>query len=94
MPLKLFWSAERGDNFTTATPEGERDAIAANYVEARVEGHVYRNALAGTLPLKLFWSSARGDNFTSAAPEGEQAALAAGYLFVRTEGYVLSVANP
>ena len=41
VPLKLFWSAQRGDNFTTATAQGESDALAAGYVFVRVDGYVF-----------------------------------------------------
>ena len=88
MPLKLYWSAARGDNFTTATAEGERDAIAAGYTFARIEGYIYPAPQSGTVPLKLFWSDARRDNFTTATDIGESHAYAASYRFARIEGYV------
>ena len=88
VPLKLYWNAQREDNFTTATAEGERDAIASGYGFARVEGYVFRSQQPGTVPLKLFWSAQRGDNFTTATAAGEQSAVAASYQFVRVEGYV------
>ena len=40
-PLKLYWSAKRGDNFTTATEQGEKAALAAGYRFARTEGFVF-----------------------------------------------------
>ena len=40
MPLKLFWSPGRADNFTTATAQGEQDALNAGYQFIRVEGYV------------------------------------------------------
>ena len=88
VPLKLYWSAARGDNFTTATAQGERDAIAAGYQFARVEAYIFSAPRTGTVPLKLYWSAARGDNFTTATPQGERDAVAAGYVFVRIEGYI------
>jgi hypothetical protein len=39
--LKLYYSDERQDNFTTATPEGIADAQAAGYRFVRTEGWVY-----------------------------------------------------
>ena len=41
VPLLLYWSPERGDNFTTATVEGEQEAIQAGYLFIGIEGYVY-----------------------------------------------------
>ena len=87
-PLKLYYHAGRGDNFTTATVEGEQSAIAAGYSFVRVEGYVFTAQEPGTVPLKQFYSSQREDNFATATADGEKAATASGYLFVRVEGYV------
>jgi hypothetical protein len=84
----LYLNSQRGDYFTTATPERERDALGSGYQFVRVEGYVFQNEQPGTGPLKLFWHGGRGDNFTTAMLAGEQGALAAGYQFVRIEGYV------
>lgn len=86
--LKLFWNSVRGDNFSTATAQGEADARAAGYSYVRLEGRVEQSQLPGTVPLKLFWNWVRGDNMLTATPEGERDAVAAGYQFVRIEGYV------
>jgi hypothetical protein len=93
-PLKLFWSAARGDNFTTATAEGERSALSAGYTFVRIEGYVYPTQQPGTVPLKLYYSAAREDNYTTASAQGEQAALAAGYGYARVEGYVYPAQQP
>lgn len=90
VPLKLFWNSARGDNFTTATPDGERAAVDAGYQYVRVEGYVFRTQQPGTVPLKLYYSEAREDNYTTAADQGAEAAEAAGYKYVRVEGYVYS----
>jgi hypothetical protein len=91
VPLKLFWSAARGDNFTTATAIGESHALAAGYVFVRNEGYIYPAPKTGTVPLKLYWSDQRRDNFTTATAIGESHALAAKYGFARIEGYVYPV---
>ena len=91
VPLKLYWNSERGDNFTTATTQGERDAKAAGYSFIRVEGYIYSKQQPGTVPFKLYWSSERGDNFTTATEQGERDAKAAKYPFIRVEGYVIPV---
>ncbi len=54
VPLKLYWSPQRGDNFTTGTTKGEQDALAAGYTFARVEGYAFTKQVAGTVPLKLY----------------------------------------
>jgi hypothetical protein len=38
--LKLFYSRERQDNFTTATAAGEIDARNAGYRFVRIEGYL------------------------------------------------------
>jgi hypothetical protein len=92
--LKLYWSAERGDNFCTATARGEQDARSAGYPFVRVEGYVYPNAAPNTVPLKLYWNAERGDNCCAATAQTEQDALASGYMFVRVEGYVYPSVAP
>jgi hypothetical protein len=93
-PLKLFWNAARGDNFTTATPEGESAARAAGYTFVRIEGYIYPIQQPGTVPLKLYYNNARGDNYTTASAKGEQAAKAASYGYARVEGYIYPTQQP
>ena len=87
IPLKLYYSEDRRDNFTLATSEAEADAIAAGYRYVRIEGYVYPAGTTGqrTKSLKLYWSEARGDNFLLSSKASEEAALEAGYVFVRIE---------
>jgi hypothetical protein len=92
--LKLYWSPDRADNFATATAQGERDALDANYSLIRVEGYVFPSSQPGTVPLKLYWNPDRGDNFTTATAQGERDALNAGYRFIREEGYVYPNQQP
>lgn len=73
---------------TTATTQGEQNAIAAGYQFARLEGYVHPDPQPFTVPLKLYWHPGRQDNFTTATAKGEQDAIAAGYSFARVEGYV------
>ena len=89
-PLKLFWSAKRGDNFTTATPRGEFDARNAGYSYIRADACIFKSEdrPGGTVPLKLYWGPKRGDNFTTATSRGEKDAIRAGYSYIRNEGYV------
>lgn len=87
-PLYLYYSNQRGDNFSTATVKGIQAASAAGYRLVRKQGCVLKQPLPGTAPLKLFWHSGRGDNFTTATAAGATDAQSAGYRFVRTVGYV------
>ena len=74
-PLKLYWSPAREDNFTTATAQGERDALDAGYSFIREEGYAFPNSQPGTKPLKLYWHADRGDNFYNCdCPRGERCA--------------------
>jgi hypothetical protein len=88
IPLKLFWSNKRGDNFSTATDRGEQDAINASYRFARIEGYIYSTQQPGTVPLKLYWNATTEDYFSTATTKGEQDAINANYRFVRIEGFV------
>ncbi len=90
-PLKVYWSAKRGDVWETATAVGESAARDAGYQFVRIEGHVFANQEPGTIPLKLYWNERREDNLVAATPAGEQSALTAGYKFIRVEGYVYPV---
>ncbi len=94
VPLNLYYSPARGDNFTTGTTAGEQSAQGAGYSFAGIEGYGFRDPQPGTVPLKLYWSAARGDNFTTASAQGEHAALANGYVFVRVEAYIYPTQQP
>ena len=90
VPLKVYWSGQRGDNFSTTSAEDEAAARDAGYQFGGVEGALLAQSAPGTVPLKLFWNSEREDNFSSATAVGEEEALAAGYTFVRVQGYVFT----
>lgn len=96
VPLAEYWSLSRGDNFTTATVQGARDAEQAQYSFTRYHGWIYGSWEPNIFsrPLKLFYHDQREDNFTTATQEGENSARAAGYRFVRVEGYVSPVGGP
>jgi hypothetical protein len=89
VPVKLYFNQSRGDNFTTATTEGQEAARMAQYREVRVEGYAFAGPLPGSVPLKMYYNSKRGDSFTTATAEGEQTALREGYQFGRIEAYVM-----
>jgi hypothetical protein len=89
VPLRLYYSDEQRDNFTTATDQGRRDAEAAGYMFVRVEGYVFTTQeLDTSIPLRLYYSDEQRDNFTTATDQGRRDAEAAGYRFVRFEGYI------
>ena len=92
--LKLYWSEARKDYLTTATHEGEEDAIAAGYRFVRDEGYINACEEPNTVPLKMYWRWDRADHFTTATTVGEQSAITAGYRFLRVEGYIYPSAQP
>jgi hypothetical protein len=92
--LKLYYSDSGGDNFTTASDEGERAARGAGYRFARVECYLLRDKTPGSVPLKLFYGESRRDNFTTATEDGERDARASGYRYVRDEGYLYPDERP
>lgn len=96
VPLKLYYGSAAGDNFVTATPQGESDARGSGYNYIRNEACIFRSQKTGLVPLNLYWSGSRAekDNFTTATPEGERDAIGSGYSFVRTEGYVYPTQRP
>ncbi len=93
-PLKLFWSAQRQDNFVTATAQGGTDAVKAGYDLVRTEGRLLPTQCPGTIPLKSYWHKERGDNMATATKAGQGAAEGAGYSPVRIEGYLYEKQEP
>jgi hypothetical protein len=92
--LRSYYSAERGDNYTTGTAEGAQSALDAGYTFVRIEGYAFESSQPGTVPLRLYYSDSRGDNFTTGTADGEASARAAEYGYVRVEGYVYEAAQP
>lgn len=88
--LKAYWNESLGAHETVATPEGERDALAAGFVFDGAQGFIFADPAPGTRPLKLYRNAARDRELTTATAEGEADAAAQGYAFVRIEGYVLT----
>jgi hypothetical protein len=94
VPLNLYWSESRKDNFVTATAAGAKSATDAGYAFIRVEGYVYSSPKTGTVPLSTYYSPQRGDNFTTATAESVNSATEAGYTLVeRVEGYAFPASN-
>ncbi len=92
VPLYLYYSDIRKDNFTTATPEGIRAAEAAGYRRVRIEGYILKTVKPEYQdlykPLWLYYHNERKDNFTIATLQGTKSAEAGGYKKVRIEGYL------
>ena len=84
--LYLYYSGERGDNFSAATIKGIQAATGVGYQLVRKQGCILTEQLPDTVPLNLYWHAGRGDNFTTAT--GAVDAQNAGYQFVRTLGYL------
>lgn len=87
VPLKLFWSAPRGDNLLAGTAAAEADALAAGYVFVRIEGYALAAEAPGTVPLWSWFGDGRQDAM-AATGVGGPAAAGAGYRQVRIEGWV------
>ena len=90
VPLNLYYSNAREDNFLTATDVGARSAKEAGYEYVRIEGYIYPDQQpdGNLVPLKLYYSNAREEFFTTATEEGISAADAAGYRLIGIEGFV------
>ncbi|WP_437586274.1 hypothetical protein [Sorangium sp. So ce1000] len=101
VPLVTFYSAARGDYFTTTQPEWTCKALGGcpqdpGYVVIGIQGHVYNPALpqpAGTRPLYHWWSPSRADNFLTSDPAwagsvGDVTLDHDGYRLFRIEGYI------
>jgi hypothetical protein len=94
--LQEWWSADRGDHYTTTHPSWT--AAAPNYhhhdyVRLGSLGYAYSRELPqppGTVPIYSWWSPSRGDNFTTtqSAWAGPGDRRAPDYGFVRVDGYL------
>jgi hypothetical protein len=103
LPLVTFYSASRGDYFSTTQPAWTCKALGTcapdpEYRVIGIQGHVYRPDRpqpAGTRALYHWWSPSRGDNFLTTHPEwtgrvGDTTLLHDGYQLFRIEGFVRS----
>ena len=90
VPLKLYYSDSRQDNFLVATDQEDLSYKYPEYTFVRTEGYIYRNQQAddNLVPLKLYYSDSRQDNFLVATDIADPFAKDTGYFFVRTEGYI------
>jgi hypothetical protein len=88
VPLKLYYSPERNDYFTTVTQAAEEAAVGSGYQLIRIDGYVFSMQMEGTVPLNLYYSYDQNDNLMTATQAGNDAATQAGYQFIRTEGYI------
>jgi hypothetical protein len=50
VPLKLYYHGGRNDNFITATPQSEQEAIQAGYTFRRTEGYVFQHSIPEQCP--------------------------------------------
>jgi M6 family metalloprotease-like protein len=70
VPLYSWWNPTRGDNFLTSDPvwRGQPGDSKDGYTLTRIEGFVYRTAVAGMVPLHTFWNRALQDNYATTDP--------------------------
>jgi len=92
VPLKLYYSDSRQDNFLVATDQEDVSDKYPGYFFVRTEGYIYSNQQEdeNLVPLKLYYSDSRQDNFLVATDLTVRSAVELGYFFVRTEGYIYS----
>ncbi len=90
VPLKSYWSNQRGDNVTCGTNQCIQSQLGSKmYRYLRVEGCVFKTHVQGTIPLVLYWNPTRKDNVTVASSTSRQEQVkTGGYSYVRTEGYI------
>jgi M6 family metalloprotease-like protein len=94
-PLYTWYSATRGDHFTTGNPYWAATApgtLRDGYRFVRNEGFAFDLPFAGTQELHLWWSAGRADNFTTSDPVWVAArgrTQSPDYGFARSEGWVL-----
>lgn len=90
--LKLFSNGR--DHYTTASTQGDYDAVANGYKLCRVEGYVFTSQQAGTTALKQYWSEQRHDHWLLSRDIPKNVEKNGHYQFVRIEGYVYTNAQP
>jgi hypothetical protein len=91
IPLRLYYSDTRQDNFLIATDQKNLPPDKyPGYFFVRTEGYIYRNQQAdeNLIPLNLYYSDTRQEFFTVATEEGISDAERAGYRLIGTEGFV------
>ncbi|WP_432170253.1 hypothetical protein [Streptomyces sp. 1222.5] len=94
-PLRSWWSQNRGDNFTTGTPDQEASARSADYRSLRIEAWLWPDDAGNTRSgLYLFWNPDRQDYFSTATRQGIDSAVSAGYQYIGVQGYVKGTYEP
>ena len=94
VPMELYYSSSRGDNFTATSAEEARNAENAGYYRARTQGYLLRRSRPGAVPMYLYWHGGRGDNFSAVTTSGRLAAQSAGYRYAGIQGYVYNSKQP
>lgn len=90
VPLVLWWSGERLDNFTASTRIGHESAVDAGYGRARVEGCISQTPLPNTRPMYLYWLGIVGDNASVAGSDFIARVRNEGYRRARLQGYIFN----
>lgn len=92
IPLKLFWSSGRQDNYTT-TESNAAEARSKGYGEIRAEGYILAQPASNAVLLKTYYNAQWDDYVSVAHPDTEARVKREGYVFVRNEGYVYASAK-
>lgn len=108
VPLVTFFSAARGDYFSTTQPAWTCKLFTPSacpadpsYAPVGLAGYVFRADRpqpAGTVPLYHWWSPSRGDNFLTSNPAwagsvGDIRLDSDGYQLFRIEGFISSTTS-
>lgn len=99
--LYTWFSAARGDHFTTSDPAwigsvGEIRNSGDDYELMRIEGRIFSPDFPqppGTVPLWNFWHPDRADNFLTSQPHWIATRARDGYMRFRLEGYIYAEAG-
>ncbi|PSN16112.1 hypothetical protein C7293_04035 [filamentous cyanobacterium CCT1] len=99
--LYTWYSASRGDHFTTSDPAwvgqvGQIRNSGADYELMRIEGRVFSPDFPqppGTVPLWNFWNPTAGDNFLTTQAHWVRSPQREGYTRFRLEGYLYTSAG-
>ncbi len=95
VPLNLYYSQSRVDNYTTAIPSRQEQALNEGYRFVRTEACLFREQEPGTVPLTTFYSGPRQEHITVATDTGRGDARVAGYGILRTpEGFISPEPGP
>ncbi|MEL6369771.1 MAG: hypothetical protein AAFR03_03530 [Pseudomonadota bacterium] len=94
VPLELYWSQGRSDNYTTSEPAAGAQALREGYRFVRTPACLLAEERTGTVPLVTYYNRDLLEHITVASEQGRADANAAGYGRLRVEGFVYTDPQP